>query len=76
MKSHIFICLQFHYANVETFVRKLQILDPAVIEKMVEKVLVENPKQLEQYRGGKTKLQGFFAGQVFSASCIILFPFI
>lgn len=35
---------------------------------MVEKVLAENPKQLEQYRGGKTKLQGFFAGQVKSKS--------
>ncbi|TQD87543.1 hypothetical protein C1H46_026895 [Malus baccata] len=34
------------------------IVDPAEIEKMVEKVVSENPKQLEQYRGGKTKLQG------------------
>ena len=34
------------------------------IEKIVDKVLSENPKQLEQYRGGKTKLQGYFAGQV------------
>lgn len=42
----------------------LQIVDPSEIEKMVDKVLSENPKQLEQYRGGKTKLQGFFAGQV------------
>ena len=31
---------------------------------MVDKVIAENPKQLEQYRGGKTKLQGYFAGQV------------
>lgn len=31
---------------------------------MVDKVLAENPQQLEQYRGGKTKLQGYFAGQV------------
>lgn len=46
----------------------VQIADPAEIEKMVEKVLAENPKQLEQYRGGKTKLQGFFAGQVMKAS--------
>ncbi|MBA0651747.1 hypothetical protein Goklo_019052 [Gossypium klotzschianum] len=30
---------------------------------MIDKVISENPKQLEQYRGGKTKLQGFFAGQ-------------
>jgi aspartyl-tRNA(Asn)/glutamyl-tRNA(Gln) amidotransferase subunit B len=31
---------------------------------MVDKVIADNPKQLEQYRAGKTKLQGFFAGQV------------
>lgn len=43
---------------------KWQIADPAEIEKMVDKVIAENPKQVEQYRGGKTKLQGFFAGQV------------
>lgn len=46
----------------------VQIADPSEIEKMVEKVLAENPKQLEQYRGGKTKLQGFFAGQIMKAS--------
>lgn len=46
----------------------VQIVDPAEIEKMVDKVLVENQKQLEQYRGGKTKLQGYFAGQVMKAS--------
>ncbi|KAG7013459.1 Glutamyl-tRNA(Gln) amidotransferase subunit B, chloroplastic/mitochondrial, partial [Cucurbita argyrosperma subsp. argyrosperma] len=45
-----------------------EIADPAEIERMVDKVLAENPKQLEQYRGGKTKLQGFFAGQVMKAS--------
>ncbi|KAL2342417.1 hypothetical protein Fmac_003702 [Flemingia macrophylla] len=46
----------------------VQILDPVEIEKMVDKVIAENPKQLEQYRGGKTKLQGFFAGQVMKLS--------
>ena len=45
-------------------IEKQQIVDPLEIEKMVEKVLSENPKQLQQYRGGKTKLQGYFAGQV------------
>ncbi|OVA02305.1 Aspartyl/Glutamyl-tRNA(Gln) amidotransferase [Macleaya cordata] len=44
------------------------ITDPTEIERMIEKVLSENPKQVEQYRGGKTKLQGFFAGQVMKAS--------
>lgn len=46
----------------------VQISDPDVIESMVNKILAENPKQLEQYRGGKTKLQGFFVGQVMKAS--------
>ncbi|XP_018844433.1 glutamyl-tRNA(Gln) amidotransferase subunit B, chloroplastic/mitochondrial [Juglans regia] len=46
----------------------VQIVDPVEIEKMVEKVLAENPQQLEQYRGGKTKLQGYFAGQVMKVS--------
>jgi len=43
---------------------KCQITDPVEIEKMVDKAIADNPKQVEQYRGGKTKLQGFFAGQV------------
>ncbi|XP_022760389.1 glutamyl-tRNA(Gln) amidotransferase subunit B, chloroplastic/mitochondrial isoform X2 [Durio zibethinus] len=46
----------------------VQIADPIEIGKMVDKVLSENPKQLGQYRGGKTKLQGFFAGQVMKLS--------
>ncbi|XP_020221649.1 glutamyl-tRNA(Gln) amidotransferase subunit B, chloroplastic/mitochondrial [Cajanus cajan] len=46
----------------------VQIVDPVEIETMVDKVIAENPKQLEQYRGGKTKLQGFFAGQVMKLS--------
>ncbi|XP_068665528.1 glutamyl-tRNA(Gln) amidotransferase subunit B, chloroplastic/mitochondrial-like [Aristolochia californica] len=46
----------------------VQIADPTEIEKMVEKVLAENPKQLEQFRAGKTKLQGYFAGQVMKES--------
>ncbi|KAF3457535.1 hypothetical protein FNV43_RR02193 [Rhamnella rubrinervis] len=46
----------------------VQIMDPDEIEKMVDKVISDNPKQLEQYRGGKTKLQGYFAGQVMKVS--------
>lgn len=53
----------------------LQIVDPSEIEKMVDKVLSENPKQLEQYRGGKTKLQGFFAGQVWQVLQFWYWPF-
>jgi aspartyl-tRNA(Asn)/glutamyl-tRNA(Gln) amidotransferase subunit B len=41
-----------------------QISDAGVIENAIEEVLAENPKQLEQYRGGKATLKGFFVGQV------------
>lgn len=46
----------------------VQIVDQGAIEAMVDKVLEENPKQLQQYRGGKTKLQGYFAGQIMKES--------
>ncbi|XP_024533624.1 glutamyl-tRNA(Gln) amidotransferase subunit B, chloroplastic/mitochondrial [Selaginella moellendorffii] len=41
-----------------------QISDEAEIASLVDKVLLENPKQLEAFKKGKTKLQGFFEGQV------------
>ena len=40
----------------------LQISDPAALQAIVDAVLEASPKQLEQYRGGKTKLQGYFVG--------------
>jgi aspartyl-tRNA(Asn)/glutamyl-tRNA(Gln) amidotransferase subunit B len=43
---------------------KTQLSDPAQLEAIIDEILVENPKELEQYRAGKTKLQGFFVGQV------------
>ncbi len=51
--------------GVEEYVKSrglVQLSDPAAIEAMVDKVLADNPKQLEQYRAGKTKLQAFFVG--------------
>ncbi|MBD2021571.1 Asp-tRNA(Asn)/Glu-tRNA(Gln) amidotransferase subunit GatB [Leptolyngbya sp. FACHB-36] len=41
-----------------------QISDPSVIEATIDEVLASNPKELEQYRAGKTKMLGFFVGQV------------
>jgi aspartyl-tRNA(Asn)/glutamyl-tRNA(Gln) amidotransferase subunit B len=41
-----------------------QISDRGAIEAIVEQVIAANPKELEQYRNGKTKLLGFFVGQV------------
>ncbi|HBL10011.1 MAG TPA: Asp-tRNA(Asn)/Glu-tRNA(Gln) amidotransferase GatCAB subunit B, partial [Cyanobacteria bacterium UBA11162] len=34
------------------------------LEAMIDEVIANYPKELEQYRSGKTKLQGFFVGQV------------
>ena len=45
-----------------------QITDSAAIEKIIDEVIAANPVQLEQYRGGKDKLFGFFVGQVMKAT--------
>lgn len=41
-----------------------QISDTGALEAAIEEVMAANPKELEQYRNGKTKLLGFFVGQV------------
>jgi aspartyl-tRNA(Asn)/glutamyl-tRNA(Gln) amidotransferase subunit B len=41
-----------------------QISDAGAIEAVIDRVIAENPKELEQYRNGKTKLLGFFVGKV------------
>jgi aspartyl-tRNA(Asn)/glutamyl-tRNA(Gln) amidotransferase subunit B len=45
-----------------------QITDTAALEKMIDQVIAANPKQVEQYRAGKTTVIGFFVGQVMKAS--------
>ena len=45
-----------------------QITDTGEIDAMIDEVIAANPKQLEEYRGGKEKLLGFFVGQVMKAS--------
>jgi aspartyl-tRNA(Asn)/glutamyl-tRNA(Gln) amidotransferase subunit B len=42
----------------------IQISDTGAIEVAIEEVLTAHPKELEQYRNGKTKMLGFFVGQV------------
>ncbi len=46
----------------------IQISDTGEIEKIVDKVIEENPKSVEQYRAGKTGTLGFFVGQVMKAT--------
>ena len=45
-----------------------QISDASAIEGIIKEVLDNNPKQIEQYRGGQEKLFGFFVGQVMKAT--------
>jgi aspartyl-tRNA(Asn)/glutamyl-tRNA(Gln) amidotransferase subunit B len=45
-----------------------QITDTSAIEAMIDAVIAANPKQVEQYRAGKTTIAGFFVGQVMKAS--------
>jgi aspartyl-tRNA(Asn)/glutamyl-tRNA(Gln) amidotransferase subunit B len=45
-----------------------QISDEGALEKIVDEVISANPKQVEQYRGGKTTVLGFFVGRVMNAS--------
>ncbi len=48
--------------------RPQQSTDTSALEKMIDDVLAANPRQLEQYRAGKTTMLGFFVGQVMKAS--------
>ena len=45
-----------------------QISDTSIIEKMVDEVIAANPKQVEQFKGGKRTVAAFFVGQVMKAS--------
>lgn len=45
-----------------------QVTDTGAIEGWVNEVIEKNPKQVEQYKGGQTKLLGFFVGQVMKLS--------
>ena len=45
-----------------------QISDARAIEKMIDEVIAANPKQVEQYRGGKKTVAAFFVGQVMKLS--------
>ena len=45
-----------------------QISDSFAIEGIIREVLDNNPKQIEQYRGGQEKVFGFFVGQVMKAT--------
>ena len=58
-------------ASAEEIVAKQglsQISDVSALAKIVDEIIAANPKQVEQYKAGKTSLAGFFVGQAMKAS--------
>ena len=45
-----------------------QVSDTGAIESMCDEIIAANPEKVEEYKGGKDKLFGFFVGQVMKAS--------
>jgi aspartyl-tRNA(Asn)/glutamyl-tRNA(Gln) amidotransferase subunit B len=45
-----------------------QISDTGALEKIINEIIAANPKQVEQYKSGKTTVLGYFVGQVMKAS--------
>lgn len=45
-----------------------QVTDSGAIETLIDEIIAANPTQVEQYRGGKDKLFGYFVGQAMKAS--------
>jgi aspartyl-tRNA(Asn)/glutamyl-tRNA(Gln) amidotransferase subunit B len=46
----------------------VQLSDTTEIDALIDQVMTANPEQVENYRGGKETLFGFFVGQVIKAS--------
>ena len=46
----------------------VQVSDTSELNKMIDQVLKDNPKMVDDYKGGKDKLLGFFVGQVMKIS--------
>ncbi len=45
-----------------------QISDEGKLKEIISEIIKNNPKQVEQFKGGKTKVLGFFVGQVMKAT--------
>ena len=57
--------------DADIFIEKkglVQLSDKSEIYKIIDKVLLDNPKMVDDYKKGKDKLFGFFIGQVMKIS--------
>jgi len=46
----------------------VQVSDTGEIERIIDEIMAANAGQVEEFRGGKEKVFGFFVGQVMRAS--------
>ena len=70
LKQMLDVCFERgeDFAAVYEREKPQQITDASALEAMIDEVIAANPKQVEQYRGGKKTMAGFFVGQVMKAS--------
>jgi len=58
-------------SDIDTLIDKMglkQVNDDGAILAIIDEILANNPDKVEQYKGGKDKLFGFFVGQTMKAS--------
>jgi len=54
--------------SAEPYLAQKAVVDTSALEPIVDEVLAANAGQVEEYRGGKAGLLGFFVGQVMKAT--------
>lgn len=71
MAKTVFLEMWKQKKQAEAIIAELglvQVNDVAAIEAMIDEILKNNSAQVSEYRGGKTKLMGFFVGAAMKAS--------
>lgn len=46
----------------------IQVSDSGFLEELLDKIIADNPDEVERFKGGKKQLMGFFVGQAMKAS--------
>jgi len=70
MAKEVFDAMWNGEGDADTIIEKrgLKPADSGEVEKIIDELIANNPDQVEQFRGGKEKVLGFFVGQVMKAS--------
>jgi len=66
-----FLKAKSKWLNIDSAIDKLglkQVSDDSAILSIIDEILSKNQDKVDEYKGGKEKLFGFFVGQVMKAS--------